>query len=103
MTRPAEASAQAECSQGPVPSAAVAVARNTRSGVSALLLQRQLSLRFMGGYWAFPGGAVDAADSLSGGDTISAAALAACRELREETDLIVEATTLLHWAHWITP
>lgn len=101
-----------------------------RAEPEVLLLKRQPHLKFMGGYWVFPGGAADAAE-LQGVDLeagapaaagphdeasprseanasqraarIAAAARAACRELREEADLTVDPATLRHWAHWITP
>lgn len=76
---------------------------------TVLLLRRRDSLRFMGGFWVFPGGAVDAADvetaraEHTGTAEIAAAARATCRELREEAGLQLEPSELVHWAHWITP
>lgn len=52
-------------------------------------------MRAFGGYWVFPGGAVDATDhSLE---------YTACRELLEEAGLAVDTRALHRWAHWITP
>lgn len=80
---------------------------------TVLLLRRRDSLRFMGGFWAFPGGAVDAADAddqVAGqhvrgvaAAVVAAAGRAACRELREEAGLEIPPRSLVHWAHWITP
>lgn len=74
------------------------------------MLRRQRALRFMGGLWAFPGGAVDAAEAGRSGQSsrgssprVQAAALAASRELFEEARLGIPATGLVHFAHWITP
>jgi 8-oxo-dGTP pyrophosphatase MutT (NUDIX family) len=68
-----------------------------------LMLQRRPDMRFMGGYWVFPGGAVDAHETHAAADAISAAAVAACRELREEAGLDLEPGALTRVAHWITP
>ncbi|MCZ8131706.1 MAG: NUDIX hydrolase [Steroidobacteraceae bacterium] len=71
---------------------------------TVLLLRRRDSLRFMGGFWVFPGGAVDAEDvARAGGSEVAAAAEAACRELHEEAGLRLAAADLVHCAHWITP
>lgn len=73
---------------------------------TVLLLRRRESLRFMGGFWAFPGGGVDADDvehAGPGASEIAAAARAACRELREEAGLQLAPADLVHWGHWITP
>lgn len=71
---------------------------------TVLLLRRRESLRFMGGFWVFPGGAVDPEDAArAGGSSVAAAAAAACRELREEAGLVVAPADVVHWAHWITP
>jgi 8-oxo-dGTP pyrophosphatase MutT (NUDIX family) len=79
---------------------------------TVLLLRRRDSLRFMGGFWVFPGGAVDAedgarpggtADPAAGASAVAGAARAACRELREEAGLCLEPAQLVDWAHWITP
>ncbi len=78
--------------------------------LQVLMLRRQQALRFMGGLWAFPGGAVDAAEAGSSGQAapgaaprIQAAALASSRELHEEAQLRIPPSQLVHFAHWITP
>jgi 8-oxo-dGTP pyrophosphatase MutT (NUDIX family) len=67
---------------------------------SVLMVQRNPALRFYGGYWVFPGGAIDLAD---GRFETDAAAQAGCRELREEAGLRVAPADLAYWARWITP
>jgi 8-oxo-dGTP pyrophosphatase MutT (NUDIX family) len=88
---------------GPEPAAAVIVLRAVAGQVYALLMRRSAELRFLGGYWVFPGGVVDAAESVDANDVVAAAAIAACRELREESGLELRTDELLHWAHWLTP
>jgi 8-oxo-dGTP pyrophosphatase MutT (NUDIX family) len=80
--------------------ATVIVIDEGTSGPAALLVRRNAALRFYGGYWVFPGGAIDAAD----GAPIETASLhAGCRELREEAGLELGAQDLVYWARWITP
>lgn len=78
-----------------------------RGEVQVLMVRRQQSMRFLGGFWVFPGGTVDAAEAAGSEardeDIIRAAAAAACRELVEEAGLSISQQALLHWAHWITP
>jgi 8-oxo-dGTP pyrophosphatase MutT (NUDIX family) len=80
--------------------ATVVVIAEGTSGPEALLVRRNSALRFYGGYWVFPGGAIDEAD----GTPIETASLrAGCRELREEAGLELSARELVYWARWITP
>jgi 8-oxo-dGTP pyrophosphatase MutT (NUDIX family) len=82
------------------------VVRDT-GNVEVLMLLRHRSMRFFGGFWVFPGGAVDAAENAAARDdklaSIDTAAAAACREMREEAGLTVPTDALLPWARWITP
>jgi len=78
--------------------------------LQVLMLRRQRALRFMGGLWAFPGGAVDVAEAGKAHEAargtmerIEAAARAACRELMEEAQLTVAPAQFAYFAHWITP
>jgi 8-oxo-dGTP pyrophosphatase MutT (NUDIX family) len=65
-----------------------------------LLVQRNPAQRFMGGYWVFPGGAVDADD----GEGDAAYRAAAVRELREEAGVGgIDAGELVPYSRWITP
>ena len=65
-----------------------------------LLVQRNPTQRFMGGYWVFPGGAVDAHE----GDGDAGHRAAAVRELREEAGVGgIDACELVKYSRWITP
>lgn len=70
--------------------------RDVAEGPEVLVLERTLDHRFLPGYVAFPGGAVDPSDgSLAGawfGDPGEAARAAALRELAEEVGLAVTAS-----------
>jgi 8-oxo-dGTP pyrophosphatase MutT (NUDIX family) len=69
-------------------------------GFELLLVQRSPAQRFMGGYWVFPGGAVDAYEG-EGDDAHRAAAV---RELREEAGVAgVDPAQLVKYSRWITP
>jgi 8-oxo-dGTP pyrophosphatase MutT (NUDIX family) len=81
----------------------VIVAREDDGITSVLMMRRSPSLRFMGGYWVFPGGATDRSDSPDEDDPVLVAARAASRELSEEAGLDVAAAELTYLAHWITP
>lgn len=70
------------------------------AGLELLLVRRNPEQRFMGGYWVFPGGAVDAAD----GAADAAHRAAAVRELGEEAGVAgVDAADLVPYSRWITP
>ncbi len=60
-----------------------------------LLVQRSHTMRFLPGFWAFPGGKEDPEDD--------SAAHAAARELAEETGVIVATDALVPLGRWITP
>ena len=84
----------------PRQSASVILLRDGADGLELLLVQRNPAQRFMGGYWVFPGGAVDAADGT--GDRAHRAA--AVRELREEAGVDgVDPGELVKYSRWITP
>jgi 8-oxo-dGTP pyrophosphatase MutT (NUDIX family) len=79
----------------PREAAAVILLREVAIGFEVLLVRRNPAQRFMGGYWVFPGGAVDT------GETRRAAAL---RELHEEAAVAGIATDDLEcYSRWITP
>ena len=81
-------------------SASVILLRDAAEGVELLLVQRNPAARFMGGYWVFPGGAVDAGEG-QGDDAHRAAAV---RELREEAGISgIDAADLVKYSRWITP
>ncbi len=85
------------------PAATVIVLDSVAGEPSALMVQRNPALSFFGGYWVFPGGAIDAADGLAGSDMIRAGAIAGARELKEEASLVLDPARLVHWGRWITP
>jgi 8-oxo-dGTP pyrophosphatase MutT (NUDIX family) len=75
--------------------ASVIVLRDTPAGHEVLLVQRNPKARFMGGAWVFPGGAVDA------DETVEQTAL---RELAEEASVhLGDASQLTPFSRWITP
>jgi len=70
------------------------------SSFELLLVQRNPAQPFMGGYWVFPGGAVDAHE----GEGDAAHRLAAVRELSEEAGVGgIEPAQLEKFSRWITP
>jgi 8-oxo-dGTP pyrophosphatase MutT (NUDIX family) len=73
----------------------VILVRDAPAGLQPLLVQRNPQQRFMGGFWVFPGGAVDAGESERA---------AAVRELAEEAAVTgVEPDALVPYSRWITP
>jgi 8-oxo-dGTP pyrophosphatase MutT (NUDIX family) len=75
--------------------ASAIVLRDTPDGPEVLLVQRNPNSRFMGGAWVFPGGAVDA------DETVEETAL---RELAEEASVeLSDARELVPFSRWITP
>ena len=79
----------------PRESASVILVRDGTAGPELVLVQRNPQQRFMGGFWVFPGGAVDAGESH---------ASTAVRELAEEAGIAaVDPATLVPFSRWITP
>jgi len=79
----------------PRQSASVILVRDAGEGLELLLVQRNPSQRFMGGFWVFPGGAVDAGESYRA---------AGARELAEEAAVAgVAVEALVPYSRWITP
>lgn len=84
----------------PRQAASVIVIRGADTGLEVLLVRRNPEARFMGGFWVFPGGAVDAHE----GEGDEAHRLAAVRELAEEAGVEgVDASELVKFSQWITP
>jgi len=71
---------------------AAVVTRDGPSGPEVLVVRRSPSLRFFGGYWAFPGGVVDDADHDGDPDGDDAHRRCALRELFEEVGLRAAGT-----------
>jgi 8-oxo-dGTP pyrophosphatase MutT (NUDIX family) len=93
-----------QLNRGPVTtprqSASVILLRDGDEGPELLLVRRNPAQRFMGGYWVFPGGAVDAAE----GEGDAAHRAAAVRELHEEAGVDgIAAGELVKYSRWITP
>ena len=75
--------------------ASVIVLRDSPEGPEVLLVQRTPEARFMGGAWVFPGGAVDAKESVE---------QTALRELEEEAAVrLAGPAELVPFSRWITP
>ena len=86
------------------PASTVVLLRENGGRVETLLLKRNRALLFAGGFWVFPGGAIDAADRAAAGDDLDRAArLAAAREAREEAGLIADPDAMVPLSHWTTP
>jgi 8-oxo-dGTP pyrophosphatase MutT (NUDIX family) len=84
----------------PRQAASVILLRDASEGFELLLVRRNPAQRFMGGYWVFPGGAVDAHE----GEGEAAHRAAAVRELWEEASVGgVGADELVRYSRWITP
>jgi 8-oxo-dGTP pyrophosphatase MutT (NUDIX family) len=79
----------------PRQSASLILSRDGGDGLELLLVQRNPQQRFMGGFWVFPGGATDEAESHRA---------AAVRELAEEAGVAgIDPEALVLYARWITP
>lgn len=88
----------------PRPASTVVLLRDGPAGLETLLLRRNKALLFAGGFWVFPGGALESADlSEAGDDEVLAARLAAAREAEEETGLRPQLEAMLQLSHWTTP
>lgn len=80
-----------------VPAASALVLRACAGGAEVLIVRRHRDLRFLGGYWVFPGGAMDATDAgvpvvgqhQDGCGPPAPFYAAAARELFEETGLLI--------------
>jgi len=84
----------------PRQAASVVLLRGGSQWLELLLVRRTPQARFMGGFWVFPGGAVDAHE----GEGDEAHRLAAVRELAEEAAVDgIEPAELVKFSRWITP
>ena len=94
--------------------------RDGSDGLEVWLQQRASTLAFAASMYAFPGGAVDPEDAeveLPGVDVVRHARAfgdadvqvtiaylaAAVRETKEESGVVLDASSLVPWARWITP
>jgi len=79
----------------PRQSASVILVRDGTGALELLLVRRNPQQRFMGGFWVFPGGAVDPGESHRA---------TAVRELDEEAAIaLLDPATLVPYSRWITP
>ncbi|MBW3665911.1 MAG: NUDIX hydrolase, partial [Actinobacteria bacterium] len=84
----------------PRQAASVIVVRGGEELLEVLLVQRTPRARFMGGFWVFPGGTVDAHD----GEGDAGHRAAAVRELEEEAAIGgIDPADLVKFSRWITP
>lgn len=76
----------------------------TGDGPELLLVRRNRALAFAGGFWVFPGGAIDPADrEAAAGDEDEAARIAAAREAQEEAGVVTDPADMVLISHWTTP
>lgn len=89
----------------PKPAASVILLRETSAGPEILYLRRSPDLKFMGGYWVFPGGRVDPEDQQASApaDELTTARHAATREAHEEAGVNLDPNTLHPICQWTTP
>ena len=86
------------------PASTVVLLREHGGRLETLLLKRNKALFFAGGFWVFPGGAIDDADrAAAGGDLDRAARLAAAREAAEEAGVVADPDAMVPLSHWTTP
>ena len=88
------------------PASTVVVVRDApgADGFEVLMVRRNDKVAFMAGAYVFPGGRVDDEDvAQAGGDAAEAHRLAAVREVQEEAGVVVDASELILFAHWVTP
>lgn len=84
----------------PKPAASVLLVRAAAPGaaepIEVYVIRRQQKMKFLGGYYAFPGGKVDAADA-------SSVSLARCRGLGvEDAETVFPGGDLPALAYWVT-
>jgi 8-oxo-dGTP pyrophosphatase MutT (NUDIX family) len=78
----------------------VILLRGGGDSLEVLLVKRNPNMKFMGGAWVFPGGAVDNAE----GEDDAAHRVAALRELEEEASVtLADPGDLVPFSRWITP
>lgn len=85
----------------PIPSATLVLMRDTRVGIEVLIAKRNLQNSFLGGFWVFPGGAVEKED-LADSELLTAIN-AAVRETIEEAGIAALHSELLPMSKWVTP
>jgi 8-oxo-dGTP pyrophosphatase MutT (NUDIX family) len=84
------------------PAATVLALRDGDQGPEVLMVQRNSKGTFASN-WVFPGGKVDVSDFGDDPDIVAASRRAATREALEEADLVVDASDLVPFSHWMPP
>ena len=78
--------------------------RDGAQGLEVLLVRRNRALAFAGGFWVFPGGAVEPEDFASAGENPDEAPrFAAAREAAEEAGIAPDPAEMVLVSHWTTP
>lgn len=86
------------------PASTVVLLRDGANGLEVLLVRRNRALAFAGGFWVFPGGAVDPEDLVAAGDKPDEAPrYAAAREAAEEAGIAPDPNSMVLVSHWTTP
>jgi len=86
-----------------IPSASVILLKECENKLQVLMLKKNQRITY-GGSWVFPGGRIDAADSIPTSDDVYAAEKrAATRECVEETGLVIDSQRLIPISRWLTP
>jgi 8-oxo-dGTP pyrophosphatase MutT (NUDIX family) len=86
------------------PASTVVLLREGAGAPELLMVRRNRALAFAGGFWVFPGGAVDREDrEAAAGDMDKAARIAAAREAAEEAGLHPDPGSMVLISHWTTP
>lgn len=86
------------------PASTVVLLRDRNSEIEVLLVRRNRALAFAGGFWVFPGGAVDENDLMAAGDNPDEAPrFAAAREAEEEAGIRPDPKGMVLMSHWTTP
>lgn len=84
-----------------IDAATAIVVSETSKGLEVLMLQRNPELKFMGGFWVFPGGAFEPQDYVACSE--QTAKNAAVRETFEEAGIQLNAEALYPFDYWLTP
>ena len=86
------------------PASTVVLLRDAADAPELLMVRRNRALAFAGGFWVFPGGAVDDLDRQRAGDDEELAArFAAAREAEEEAGVAPDPAAMALVSHWTTP
>ena len=86
------------------PASTVVLLRDGSTVLEVLMVRRNRKLAFAGGFWVFPGGAVEEQDRvLASGDEDEAARHAAAREAEEEAGVNPDPKEIVLISHWTTP